>query len=133
MHYTIDTASRESAYLQLYRQLRDDIVCGAYRYGERLPSKRLLATELGISVVTAQHALQILCDEGYAEARERSGFIVIFRRDDSFAASAEPSTAKMPPTIGTTAPFLCSIGRPWRVPKGFALSEIRTAPQGRNR
>lgn len=97
MHYTIDTASRESAYLQLYRQLRDDIVCGVYRYGERLPSKRLLATELGISVVTAQHALQILCDEGYAGTRERSGCFVTYRAGDGFAASPMPLVRRRRP------------------------------------
>ena len=91
MHYTIDVNSREPAYLQLYRRLRDDIVCGAYRYGERLPSKRLLAAELGISVVTAQHALAILCDEGYAGTRERSGCFVTYKAGDGFAASPLPA------------------------------------------
>ena len=59
-------------YLQLYRQIRDDIVAGVYPYGSKLPSKRTLADESGISTVTVEHAYALLCDEGYARARERS-------------------------------------------------------------
>ncbi len=79
------------AYLRLYRQLRDEIISGAFIYGARLPSKRLLAEENGVSTVTVEHAYALLCDEGYAEARERSGHFVIFRREDGFAASAPQS------------------------------------------
>ena len=38
--------------------------------------------------VTVEHAYALLCDEGYAEARERSGYFVIFRKSDGFASSA---------------------------------------------
>lgn len=69
----------ESAYLQLYKALRRDITDGAYPAGSRLPSKRLLAAETGLSVVTVQHAYELLCDEGYAESRERSGYYVLWR------------------------------------------------------
>ena len=34
----------------------------------------------------------MLCDEGYVESRERSGFIVIFRKNDGFATSSEHHT-----------------------------------------
>ena len=39
------------------------------------------------------HAYALLCDEGYVEAHERSGFVVIFRKSDGFAAPAEAHTA----------------------------------------
>lgn len=89
MKYTIDKTSSVAAYLQLYRQIRDDIVGGMYGYGTKLPSKRVICEETGISVVTAEHAYALLCDEGYVESRERSGYFVIFRTDDGFAV---PST-----------------------------------------
>ena len=41
-----------SAYRQLYAQLKEALVSGAYPPGSRLPSKRALAAELGISVIT---------------------------------------------------------------------------------
>ena len=63
-----------SAYMQLYEQLRQQILDGAIPLGARLPSKRELAAARGVSVVTAEHAYALLCDEGYAEARERSGW-----------------------------------------------------------
>ena len=81
---------KEPLYLALYRRLREEIVSGVYAFGARLPSKRVLAGELGISVVSVEHALQILCDEGYIGMRERSGSYVTYRQDDGFAAAPVP-------------------------------------------
>lgn len=77
------------AYLQLYHQLRDDIISGAFGYNSKLPSKRVLSEEAGISTITVEHAYALLCEEGYAESRERSGYYVIFRADDGFAAATD--------------------------------------------
>lgn len=87
MKYTIDRRQRP-AYLQLYRQLRDDVIAGIFPYNGKLPSKRLLADETGVSTITVEHAYALLCDEGYAESRERSGYFVVFRQTDGFARSA---------------------------------------------
>ncbi len=65
------------AYLRLYRQLKEGVAAGLYPPGSRLPSKRRLAAENGVSVITAEHALALLADEGLVEARERSGFFVL--------------------------------------------------------
>ncbi|MBR4287930.1 MAG: PLP-dependent aminotransferase family protein [Clostridia bacterium] len=92
MKYLISSSSKP-AYLQLYEQLREDIFKGNYVYGARLPSKRLLSEELGISVITAEHALSLLCEEGYAQSRERKGYFVIFREGEVFSA---PSVACKP-------------------------------------
>ena len=78
MNYSIEKHSGESAYLQLFRQLRADIVSGLLPTGTKLPSKRSFAEELGISVITVEHALALLCDEGYVLSRPRSGFYVCF-------------------------------------------------------
>lgn len=86
MKYIIEKNKGESAYLQLYKQVRQDIVEGIYPFGSKLVSKRIIADELGISTVTVEHAYALLSDEGYIESRERSGYFVIFRTDDSFAA-----------------------------------------------
>ena len=59
MHYHIDKTAAQSAYLQLYHQLRRDIVSGVYPLGTKLPSKRLIAGETGVSVITVEHALAI--------------------------------------------------------------------------
>lgn len=78
MNYPIDKQSGKPAYLQLYEQLRRHITDGTYPFGTRLPSKRLLAEEIGVSVITVEHAYAVLCDEGYAEARHRSGYFAAF-------------------------------------------------------
>lgn len=88
MKYIIEKTTNAPAYLQLYRQLREDIVSELYPFHSKLPSKRMLAEECGISTVTVEHAYALLCDEGYIETRERSGYYVIFRTDDGFASTA---------------------------------------------
>ena len=82
MKYVIDFNSDKSAYMQLYLQLREDIIQSVYKYGDKLPSKRILSAETGTSVITAEHAYSILCDEGYVESKERSGYYVAYRAND---------------------------------------------------
>ncbi len=82
MKYSIDIKSKQKAYMQLYEQLRTDIIHSVYKYGDKLPSKRLLADEALTSVITVEHAYSILCDEGYVESRERSGYYVTYRKND---------------------------------------------------
>lgn len=84
MKYKIDKQNRP-VYLQIYKQIRDDITSGAFAFNSKLPSKRLLADEVGVSTITVEHAYELLCDEGYIEPRERSGYFVIFRPNDGFA------------------------------------------------
>ena len=92
--YKLDPEIKQPAYLQLYHQLRDDITGGICPYGTRLPSKRFLAAETGTSVITVQHAYDLLADEGYIESRERSGFFVSYREHELFpVASAAEETA----------------------------------------
>ena len=63
--------------------------------GTKLPSKRLLSEESGCSVITVEHAYSILCDEGYVESRERSGYFVIYQSDDFLSAQQDqPSNEK---------------------------------------
>jgi len=88
MNYQIRKGTGVPAYQQLYRQVRDDIIRKVYPYGSKLPSKRLVSEETGVSTITVEHAYGLLCDEGYIEARERSGYIVIFRTTDIFSVSA---------------------------------------------
>ncbi len=82
MKYKIDENSKKFAYIQLYEQIRADIVEGVLPYGTKLVSKRLLAVECGLSVITVEHTYAILCDEGYIESRQRSGYYVIYREQD---------------------------------------------------
>ena len=69
-------------YMKIYVRIREEIVKGIYSFGDKLPSKRVLAEETATSVITVEHAYGILCEEGYAEARERSGYFVIYNEED---------------------------------------------------
>ena len=91
MKYIIDKNCRP-VYLQIYRQIRKDIIDGVYLPGSKLPSMRLLCDELSVSTITVDHAYALLCEEGYIESRERSGFFVIFKKSDGFVAPAETHT-----------------------------------------
>lgn len=91
MNIHFDEGSKEALYLQLYEKLKADIVDGTYPYGSKLPSKRGMAAETGLSSITVKHAYELLCDEGYLESRERSGFYAAFRREDGFLVSPPPA------------------------------------------
>ena len=108
MKYKVNKSMRP-VYLQIYSQLKEDIINGHYPYNTKLPSKRLLADETQTSTVTVEHAYALLCDEGYIEARERSGFFVIFRNSDGFALpcaapTPQPNTSHVRHT-GPAFPF----------------------------
>ncbi len=79
------THENEPLYMQLYKKPRNAITLGAYPYGAKLPSKRTLAQTYGMSVVTVEHTLSLLAEEGYIEPRERSGCIVSYSENAVFA------------------------------------------------
>lgn len=119
MTYDIDRTSQVPAYLQLYRSLVREIVSGAYPPGSRLPSKRTIAADSGTSVITAEHALSLLIEEGYIESRERSGCFVSYRAPAGAAGdSAAPGRESDARAGESPAP-----GRP----TGSAASPARSA------
>ena len=105
MKYGIES-EKTSAYLQLYTQLKRDIVSGVFPYGAKLPSKRILAEETGVSVITVEHAYALLIDEGYIEPRERSGYFVVYKSSDFISSSEGEPMPKIISTVkGGTGEF----------------------------
>lgn len=109
MAYRLEENAKKSAYMQLYEQLRQDITAGVYPYGKKMPSKRLLAEEVGVSVVTAEYAYALLAEEGYIEARERSGYFVIYRADDFLPLRTETKPVAIAPQIHKATAFPFSV------------------------
>ena len=111
MKYGIDKNTNVPSYMQLYTQIKADITDGVIKYGEKLPSKRTLCAETGVSVITAEHAYAILCDEGYAEARQRSGYFVIYKESDFIYKNAPKKTPvfQKPPQHRSTGDFPFSV------------------------
>ncbi|MFB9749067.1 GntR family transcriptional regulator [Leifsonia shinshuensis] len=61
---------------RVYRELRDAVLDGRLRRGERLPATRELAASLGVSRSTVSTAYERLTAEGYLVARVGSGTYV---------------------------------------------------------
>lgn len=63
-------------YRRLYRYLAGEIRSGRLPPGSRLPSKRQLCAQQGVSISTVETAYEMLAAEGYILSRPRSGFYV---------------------------------------------------------
>ena len=61
----IDTKSGEPIYNQIYSQIKDQIISGALKENDMLPSIRGLAKDLHISFITTKHAYEELEKEGF--------------------------------------------------------------------
>src|SRR5258705_12601949 len=102
---------------QLYRALRAAVLNGRLRAGERLPSTRALARELGLSRNTVLQACEQLLSDGYAEARERAGTFVVEALPgpgpSKRAARAEAETGR-PPRLSAAGERLLEVVGPGR-------------------
>ena len=74
--YTLKKQPGLPLYESLYRAIREDILTGALQPGEKLPSKRALASNLEVGKTTVEGAYNQLLEEGYISSRERSGYFV---------------------------------------------------------
>ena len=87
------------AYLSLYETIREEILSGIRPYGSRLPSRRVLARDRGVSAVTVDHSYELLCEEGYAESRPKSGYFVTYREEDGFSLPVRLPRAAAPSPV----------------------------------
>lgn len=81
MELYISNAGQEPIYAQITRQIKQQILSGKLKEGDALPSIRLLAKELRISVITTKRAYEDL---------EAEGFIVTTPGKGSFVAPQNP-------------------------------------------
>ena len=79
MNIFISNANGEPIYQQIVSQFKAKIIAGELKEGDALPSMRLLAKELRISVITTKRAYEEL---------EREGFIVSYTGKGSFVAAS---------------------------------------------
>lgn len=77
MDIILTNSSGKPIYDQISAQIREKIIAGELKAGDALPSMRLLAKELRISVITTKRAYEEL---------ERDGFIVTMTGKGSFVA-----------------------------------------------
>jgi len=79
----------KSKYLSLYERVRNDIVSGIFIKNSKLPSKRNIADEYGVSVITVEHAYELLAEEGYIVPVEKKGYFVNYSADSFFDGPIE--------------------------------------------
>ena len=72
--YNFANIGSDSLYEYLYKCIKNDILLGNIRPGEKLPSKRTFAKNLGISVITVENAYAQLVAEGYLYSMPKRGF-----------------------------------------------------------
>ena len=72
----LDTEAASPYYRQIYDRFCDAIVSGVLKPGDRVPSARALAEELGLARGTIDAAYSLLVAEGYIQARGQAGTIV---------------------------------------------------------
>ena len=72
----IDTSISQPLYIQLYKQLKSDIIKGLLPAYNKLPSKRKLASQLSISVNTVELAYNQLISEGFIYSKPKKGYFV---------------------------------------------------------
>ncbi len=63
-------------YEHLYKCIKNDVKGGLLRAGEKLPSKRSFAKNLGVSTITVENAYDQLISEGYVYALPKKGYYV---------------------------------------------------------
>jgi len=76
MFLVVDHASSVPIYQQIRAEVVAAIARGELQPGDRLPSVRMLASDLGVNLHTVNKAYAILRDEGHLDMRGRSGAFV---------------------------------------------------------
>lgn len=68
--------SNKSLYIQLYENIKRDILNGKIIANQKLPSKRKFSNHLGIGLITVENAYEQLIAEGYIFSIEKKGYYV---------------------------------------------------------
>src|ERR1700691_5574882 len=93
----VDRKAAKALHRQIYDAYRAAIVDGSLRRGQRIPSTRVLASELGVSRFPVLNAYAQLLAEGYFESRVGAGTVVSSSLPEQLA-STEPRGARFAAT-----------------------------------
>ena len=89
--YSFANLQGESMYTHLYKCIKKDILEGTLKAAEKLPSKRMLAKNLGISLITVENAYAQLLVEGYIYSEHKRGYYVATLQQQLPPASNAPT------------------------------------------
>ena len=82
MKIVISTTVHTPIYEQIVNQIRDAVVKGELVPGEGIPSIRILARDLQVSVITTKRAYEELEKEGVIESIPGRGFYICRQNND---------------------------------------------------
>ncbi len=127
----LDRSSAVPLGVQLSGQVRDRITGGLLSPGDRLPSSRALARDLGVARSVTEQAFGQLVAEGWLEGRHGSGTFVA-----ASGAAALPSPARRAATPSGAPLLRLDSGTPWidarhRAAWRRAWREVSAAPPPR--
>ncbi len=94
LNYDLKKREGKSIYENLYECLKKDIVTGRLQTGDKLPSKRAMAGDYGISVKTVVHAYEQLVAEGYIESKEKKGYYVAKLYEQAYGTGKAKKVSK---------------------------------------
>ena len=84
MEIIVSNKTSRPLYEQITTQIKTQIMSGALKAGDALPSIRALAKSLHISVLTVQKAYDLLQEEGFIETTARKGCYVSAQNQDFY-------------------------------------------------
>ena len=127
----INRKAPTSLHRQIYDSYRSAVVDGTLRPGQRVPSTRVLASELGVSRFPVLNAHAQLLAEGYFESRVGAGTVVSSSIPDQLTSS-EPTRPRFaaprskPRSVARRCSCLPSFERsPWLLGSGaFSVGQV---------
>jgi len=127
----IDRKVSKALHRQIYDAYRAAIVDRRLRPGQRIPSTRVLASEVGVSRFPVLNAYAQLLAEGYFESRVGAGTVVSSSLPDQLTSSKlpdaqHPATRSGPRAVATRSPILSPIeAMPWMLNWGaFRVGQV---------
>ncbi|RIA78280.1 GntR family transcriptional regulator/MocR family aminotransferase [Anaeroplasma bactoclasticum] len=72
----IEFSNQKPKYIEIFDKIAKDINDGILKGGDKLPSKRVLAMDLNVSVNTIMNAYDLLLEEGYISSSLKKGYYV---------------------------------------------------------
>ncbi|MFE3999858.1 PLP-dependent aminotransferase family protein [Nocardioides sp. YIM B13467] len=125
---TLDRTSGEPLPAQLAGQVRALVLSGTLGTGDRLPSSRALAADLGVSRAVTEQAYDQLTAEGWLEARRGSGTYVTATRTPTTAVAPRVTSRPTRPTSRPTGATSRPTGATSRLDTGTPFFDPRLEP-----
>ncbi|AQS59598.1 PLP-dependent aminotransferase family protein [Desulforamulus ferrireducens] len=95
--YSFENIGSESMYEYLYQCIKRDILQKKLKPDEKLPSKRIFAKNLGVSIITIENAYAQLAAEGYIYSLPKRGYFVSDLKKQTIHPTIENPLAEQRP------------------------------------